>query len=69
MAIETIIVEGMSCQHCVKAVTGAVQALSGIHSVEVSLEKKEVKVDFDPSKTLLQAIKDQIEEEGYTVKS
>ena len=33
-------VDGMSCQHCVKAVSGAVNALPGIESVEVDLAAK-----------------------------
>jgi copper chaperone len=61
-------VEGMSCQHCVKAVQGSVGALTGVDTVEVSLEKKLVTVAFDPSLVALPAIKAAIEEQGYTVK-
>jgi len=61
-------VEGMSCQHCVHAVKGAVAALTGVDKVEVSLEKKRATVDFDPGVTNLQAIKTAIEEQGYSVK-
>jgi copper chaperone len=61
-------VEGMSCQHCVHAVKGAVAALNGVDKVEVSLEKKRATVDFDPGVTNLQAIKTAIEEQGYSVK-
>ena len=60
-------VEGMSCQHCVHAVKGAVAALTGVDKVEVSLEKKRATVDFDPGVTNLQAIKTAIEEQGYSV--
>ena len=61
-------VEGMTCQHCVHAVKGAVAALTGVDKVEVSLEKKRATVDFDPGVTNLQAIKTAIEEQGYSVK-
>jgi len=61
-------IEGMSCQHCVRAVTNAVSALAGVASVEVSLEKKLAAVAFDPSRVGFQAIKEAIEGEGYTVK-
>lgn len=60
-------VEGMSCQHCVHAVKGAVAALSGVEKVEVSLEKNLATVDFDPGVTTLQMIKTAIEEQGYSV--
>jgi copper chaperone len=61
-------VEGMSCQHCVKAVQGSVGALAGVDTVEVSLEKKLVTVAFDPSLVGLPAITTAIEEQGYAVK-
>jgi copper chaperone len=69
MAKETqnLKVQGMSCQHCVHAVTSSVSALSGVDSVEVSLEKSLVTVGFDPAKTSLQSITTAIEDEGYSV--
>ena len=65
---QSLKVEGMSCQHCVRAVQGAVGALAGVDTVEVSLEKKLVTVAFDPSRVTIPAIKAAIEEQGYTVK-
>ncbi|AFL76374.1 CopZ family metallochaperone [Thiocystis violascens] len=32
-------ISGMSCQHCVKAVTEAIQAVPGVESVEVDLAR------------------------------
>ena len=40
--MNTLKVEGMHCQNCVKAVTEAVSALPGAKGVVVSLEKGEV---------------------------
>lgn len=60
-------VEGMSCQHCVRAVKSAVEGLSGVEKVEVSLEKNLATVDFDPGVTTLQMIKTAIEDQGYSV--
>ena len=34
----TITIEGMSCEHCVRAVKEAIGALNGVKSVDVSLE-------------------------------
>lgn len=69
MAPETIqlSVEGMSCQHCVKAVKAAVSALPGVDSVEVSLERKLATVSYDPAKVGRPAMKAAIEGAGYTV--
>jgi copper chaperone len=63
----SLTVEGMSCQHCVKAVTNAVSALPGVESVVVSLENKSVVVGFNPEKTAQDSIRVAIEEQGYTV--
>ena len=60
-------VDGMSCQHCVKAVSGAVNALPGIESVEVDLAAKTVAVAHDAAKSSLEAIKAAIEDQGYDV--
>ena len=35
-----ISVEGMMCMHCVARVKAAIEKVSGVESVEVSLEKK-----------------------------
>jgi len=69
MARETIQlgVEGMSCQHCVKAVKSSVAALPGVESVDVSLERKLVTVAYDPAKVGRPAMKAAIEDAGYTV--
>ena len=34
-------IRGMSCQHCVMAVTKALQKIDGVRNVQVSLEKEE----------------------------
>jgi copper chaperone len=67
---KTIInVEGMSCQHCVKAVTNALEALPGVSSVTVELEAKTAAVEYDPSLVTLEKMKNEIEEQGYSVVS
>ena len=61
-------VEGMTCEHCVQTVTEAVGKMSGVEKVDVSLEQKEVTVDFDESQTEMEKISAQIEEAGFEVK-
>jgi copper chaperone len=67
MSTVVINVEGMSCEHCVKAVTGAVSGLDGVQSVNVSLEDKTATVAYDPALVAIDAIKAQIEDQGYDV--
>jgi len=60
-------VDGMSCEHCVNAITKAVKALPGIAKVAVDLAAKSVLVEYDSSQTALDKIKAEIEEQGYDV--
>lgn len=59
-------VDGMSCQHCVKAITQAVGALSGVSSVAVDLDAKTVTVEHDATLSL-DKIKSEIEDQGYDI--
>jgi copper chaperone len=61
----TIKIGGMSCEHCVKAVTNAVRALPGVGKVAVSLQANTADVEYDMDKISLAAIKSAIAEEGY----
>lgn len=58
-------VQGMSCGHCVKAITQAVQALDPAASVRVDLAAKEVGVE---SALSADQVIEAIREEGYEVK-
>lgn len=58
-------VEGMSCGHCVRAITQAVQARDPAASVRVDLAAKEVGVESALTPDQVIAL---ISEEGYGVK-
>lgn len=58
-------VQGMSCGHCVKAITQAVQAMDPAASVRVDLAAKEVGVE---SALNADQVSEAIREEGYEVK-
>lgn len=60
-------VEGMSCDHCVKSITKAVNELPGVAQVEVSLSDKTVMVEYDNTKVKVEQIKSVIEEQGYEI--
>ncbi|MCH5585380.1 copper ion binding protein [Shimazuella sp. AN120528] len=60
-------VNGMSCQHCVRAIKQAVGALKGTNTVVVDLNKQEVSVSFDEQQLEIEQIVDAILEEGYEV--
>jgi copper chaperone len=58
-------VEGMNCEHCVKAVTNAVSALPGLADVKVDLKAGTASFSYDSSVTPLAAIKAAIVDAGY----
>ena len=58
-------VEGMSCEHCVNAVTNAIKSLDGVANVVVDLKNGSAAVDYDEGRATLGQIKAAIEEEGY----
>jgi copper chaperone len=60
-------IEGMSCEHCVRAVTNALGALPGITDIKVDLKHKTAAFNFDPAETPLEKISAAITEEGYEV--
>lgn len=58
-------VRGMSCEHCVRAVKNALEGLSGVKGVDISLGSGKVSVDYDDAQTSLEEIKSAIADEGY----
>ncbi|MCQ4271316.1 cation transporter [Pseudomonas kuykendallii] len=57
-------VQGMTCGHCVRAVTAALQGVDPQARVEVDLAAKEVRVESEAeARALIEAIR----EEGYQV--
>lgn len=61
-----ILVEGMSCGHCVNHVKGALEDIKGVNSVDVNLEAKTAIIEVDES-VKDGDIKFAIEDAGYDV--
>ena len=59
-------IEGMSCAHCVKRVSDALQKVEGVTNVEVDLENKTALVESDNVSS--DVLTNVIEELGYDVK-
>jgi copper chaperone len=58
-------VGGMSCQGCVKSVTNILLALPGIVAAEVSLERGDARVEFDPTRVSCDEMKRAIDDGGF----
>ncbi|MFO8032181.1 MAG: heavy metal-associated domain-containing protein [Desulfohalobiaceae bacterium] len=57
---------GMSCMHCVQAVTKALNQVPGVKNPEVSLEKGEATFEADADLDM-QKVKQAVQEAGYQV--
>lgn len=66
MATATLKVTGMSCEHCVRAVTNALQNTDGVRDAKVDLKAGQAVVDYDESKTDTRALTNAVMDEGYT---
>jgi copper chaperone len=62
---ETLKIEGMTCDHCVRAVRQVLEDTPGVEVRNVMIGSAEV--SYDPSAVSPEDIKASIEEEGYTV--
>lgn len=60
-----IIIEGMSCNHCVSHVKEALSSIEGVESVVVNLEGKYALVNINNVED--KQLKEAIEDEGYDV--
>jgi copper chaperone len=65
METMTLKIGGMTCGGCVRSVTNVLKALPGVASAEVSLEKSDAKVTFDPALGNAQTFRKAIEDAGY----
>ncbi|MEC0128000.1 cation transporter [Paenibacillus pabuli] len=58
-------VQGMSCQHCVNSIEGALKEINV--SGKVNLVDDSVEVTYDEGQVSLEKIEEVIEEQGYEV--
>ena len=58
-------VDGMTCQHCLRAVKGALESVSGVSGVDVSLDKGTAAVT---GATNVEALLAAVTREGYLAK-
>lgn len=66
MAIATLKVKGMSCEHCVRAVKNALTSTDGVRTAQVDLKAGSAVVDYDEAKTNAHELASAVTDEGYT---
>jgi copper chaperone len=65
MATATLKVTGMTCGHCVKAVTQALEAVAGVRQAKVELGAGRATVDYDEHRTSPGVLVSAVTDEGY----
>jgi copper chaperone CopZ len=60
----TLTIEGMTCEHCVRAVRGRLDRTDGVKVDDVRVGS--ATLEYDPARTDVQHIEEAIADEGYT---
>ncbi|NNF58669.1 MAG: heavy-metal-associated domain-containing protein [Rhodothermaceae bacterium] len=63
---KTLHIDGMSCQHCVRAVREAIEAIPGVELEDVEIGSAIVRLD-SPDETVREALRQAVDDAGYTV--
>lgn len=66
MAIATLKVKGMSCDHCVRAVTQALRNTTGVRDATVDLKAGRAQVEYDENETSPRALAGVVMDKGYS---
>jgi len=67
MTTKVFTVPDISCEHCERAIKGALEPLPGVQVVNVDIPGKKVRVQYDETKVDVETIKAAVEEEEYPV--
>ncbi|HEV8635232.1 MAG TPA: heavy-metal-associated domain-containing protein, partial [Chloroflexota bacterium] len=57
----------ISCEHCERAIKGALEPLEGVQAVQVDIPAKRVTVQYDENKVGIGQIMQAVEDEEYPV--
>ncbi|MDR2601016.1 MAG: cation transporter [Spirochaetaceae bacterium] len=61
----SLTIEGMSCEHCVKSVTEALEGVEGVEKAKVTLKHKKAVV-YHADSVSVDAIKSAVTEAGFS---
>ncbi len=67
MQTEIIKIKGMTCMGCVNSVKNVLEKIPGVNGADVSLEQKQVTIQYDATAANTHQFKDAIVEAGFEV--
>jgi copper chaperone CopZ len=66
MTTMTLKITGMSCSHCVKSVTNALESVRGVQRANVDLNAGKARVEYDETLATPAQLVGAVMDEGYT---
>ena len=69
MATTVLNVPDISCEHCERAIKGALTPVAGVQHVTVDIPAKQVRVEYDQRQVSLDRLQEILQEEDYPVAS
>lgn len=63
----TLVAPDISCEHCQRAIEGALGEIGGVSSVKVDIPTKTIHLTYDPQEVSLAKIEEVLDDTGYTV--
>ena len=67
MQTEIIKIEGMTCMGCVNSVKNVLEKIPGVASAEVSLERKQVTIQYDAATADTAQFRNAIKDAGFEI--
>jgi copper chaperone len=65
MTTTTLKISGMTCGHCVRTVTEALEQVDGVEAARVELDAGRAVIDYDAKRTSSRALANAVMDEGY----
>ncbi len=69
MSNVTFNVPDISCEHCERTITNALQPVEGVRTVSVDIPARQVRVDYDEAHVNVEKMKEILQDEDYPVES
>ena len=60
-------ISGMTCMGCVSSIRKVLEEIAGVSDSDISLKKKQAKIQYDPEKTNINKLKEAIVGAGFEI--
>lgn len=60
-------INGMTCMGCVTSIEKVLEEIAGVSDSDISLKKKQAKIQYDPEKTNINKLKEAIVGAGFEI--